>query len=78
MRKQDLYYSPDFLTASILFYHGYALENLDKSNPKKIVFCFLKNKKTDRMLEKFHKGELKVEPCKLANIQRELKRRMFS
>ena len=78
MKKQNLHTSPDFLTASILSYYGHTLEALDKNNPGRILFCFLKNETTDETLELFHKGELKVEPKKLAYIQRNLKNRMFS
>ncbi|MBT7992334.1 hypothetical protein HN569_00610 [bacterium] len=74
----DSLQTSDFLTASILHYHGHTLEALDKNNPEKIIFHFLRNEKTDNVLESFHKGELSVEPQKMAGIQKHLKSRLFT
>ena len=78
MKDKENICTSDFLTASILIYFKHELRELDKNNPSRILFCFIKNETTNKTLELFHKGELKVEPKKLAYIQRNLKNRMFS
>ena len=78
LSNQNVYKTRDFLTASILFYYKHTLIVLDKSNPDKIVFSFDKGEKTDQLLNLFYQEKLLVEPRKLSDIQRNLKRRMFT
>ncbi len=78
MKDKERVYTSDFLTATIFLYFKEELKELNKKDPSRIIFCFLKNETTDKTLELLHKGKLKVEPKKLAYIQRSLKNRMFS
>lgn len=56
----------------------YPLEAIDRQNPRKAQFIFKRNAKLDELIEKYWKGELKVEPQAYFNALRIIKARLYS
>ena len=77
-KEEKLFRTNCFFTASVLSYFGSVLEGIERTNPDRLILCFLRNEMMDEVLDKLHKNQLSVEPQKFANIQKNLKARMFS
>jgi len=75
--KKD-YKTTDLLTCSVLIYFDHILVNIDKTNPSRCKFVVKKMTNTDRVLEDFHKEDLRVEPKKFNSIQRTIKSRLYN
>jgi hypothetical protein len=74
--ESPFYQTPDFLLSSILLHFHQHLEGIDRSNPKRLQFCFLRSEALKEILEKFHKKEIRVEPKAFHATQKDLKSRM--
>ncbi len=56
--KDNIYKTSDLaLAAAISLF--YPIKSMNKENPKKVVFIFLKDRNFDLYIERFYKGELK-------------------
>ena len=56
----------------------YPIQSMDKSNPKKVVFIFCKDRDFDIYVERFYKGELPVDAQKYFQNLKSLKNRIYN
>lgn len=68
----------DLGLASVLLSLGFALVELDKGNPRKVRFVFLRTEKIDAAIGKYWSNELKINAQTLLNSQKALKNRIYS
>ena len=79
MRKDESRYTTPVSDLSLtvtLLLHGFNLENMDSSNPSRVVFNFTVQNNIHEVIASYWKGELSVEPKSFCNLQRELKARI--
>lgn len=78
IKIKDCFRTPEFPLAVCLLHFGFPVETFDKdaNNPTKLTFVFLRNEELEKVVEKFWKKELVIEPTAFYNISRELKSRM--
>lgn len=78
MNNKLLLQTSDLLICTVLLYFDHTLEKIDHSNGHRCLFFIEKNTNTSRLIEKFYKGQLKVEPKKFQSISREIKSRIYN
>jgi hypothetical protein len=75
--NMQTYLTSDFPVAVTLLTKGFKLDTLDRSDPQRIVFHFMRNKGLDDVLELYWKGEMQVEPQQFYLNQKLLKNRIL-
>ena len=74
--ENDIFKSSDLsLVAAISLF--YPISSIDKSNPKKVIFIFKKDKDFDLVIQKYWRGELKSEVQKYFQNLKTLKNRIY-
>lgn len=76
LNENDFYRTTDLALATAI-YLFYPLETIEKQNPRKAQFTFKHKKGLDELIEKYWKGELKVEPQAYFNALRIIKARLY-
>lgn len=66
-----------FTSATILSL-GFQLEAIDKSNPRKVEFCFPRSPQLDTVIQAYWAKQLQCEPQALFSNLKMLKNRIFS
>jgi len=67
------YQSSDITIASTLFYHGFIPRIISDQDNRRVLFHFQQDKKLTDLLDRYWKGEVRVEPRKYSFCVRELK-----
>lgn len=76
LKENSFYKTADLaLAAAIFLFHP--IESVNKQNPRKAEFQFVKSQKLDKLIESYWKGELKVEPQAYFNALRVIKARLY-
>jgi hypothetical protein len=78
IKNSDNYASADLNVASTLVALGYKLIDLDRTNPKRILFCFKRDTAIEKIVEGYWTDNLALSPQKLFDTQRQLKNRIYS
>lgn len=78
MKKPQNTYSTDNLQlAAFLLAEGCHLIDLDKTNPRRVVFIFQDSPQRTNLERKFSAFETKIEPHKYFSAIKELKQRLY-
>ena len=75
--KTELYRTSDLALATTLSLF-LPLNGLDRSNPRRIQFLFVKTIKLEALVQRYWEGTLKVEPQKFFNQLKIIKARLYS
>ncbi|MGW8185003.1 MAG: hypothetical protein ACWGHO_02735 [Candidatus Moraniibacteriota bacterium] len=78
INERDLVKYSDFLICSVLMYFEHTLETVDRTDASRCIFIINRKNTTEKILEKFHKGLLLVEPKRFQAIQKEIKSRLYN
>ncbi len=80
IKKEPAQYfkTSDLLITSYLIYSGYTLEQIDRANKSKAVFCVLRDKNIDQIIEDYWQKKLLVEPIAFFNTIKEIKSRLYN
>lgn len=73
----DYYSTSDLSLASAISLY-YPLDVIDKTNPRKALFLFKRDKSLDQFIEVYWRGELKVNPISYFNELKIIKSRLYS
>lgn len=76
IKNSELYSTADLTTAVTLSLF-FPIEAIDKANPKKAVFFFKRQEGLDRVLERYWRRELSVEPQAFAAQLKTIKTRLY-
>ena len=76
LQEKDFYKTADLALTAVVFLF-YPLEAINKQNPRKAQFLFKQDADLDELIEKYWKGELKVEPQAYFNALRVIKARLY-
>ena len=78
LKINDYFRTPEFPLAVCLLHFGFSIEAFDRDpkTPSKLTFVFKRSEELEKLVEKFWKKELRIEPTSFYNISRELKSRM--
>ena len=68
----------DFGLAAALVALGFQIYSTDKSNPRRVVFCFQSSDNLSVLVEKFWNNELTVDAREYFESQKMLKSRIYS
>ena len=75
---ETVYKTSDLPLAATLLTLGCRLEKLDRSNPRRIQFCFLNDKNIEELADTFWSGSLSVEPQAFCTQMKILKNRLYN
>lgn len=78
MKPEHLYSTYDLGLASALVSEGFELLEMDKSNLKKVAFCFSKTNKLEKIINDYWLGRLFVDARTIFENQKMLKNRIYS
>lgn len=68
----------DIFLSSALITLGFKIDLLDKNNPQKVEFCFLREKGLDKAIQAYWGMELQLEPQAFSASLKNLKSRIYS
>ena len=74
---ENIYTTSDLALAATLNLY-YPVRSVKRTNSNKVEFIFKKNKKLDLIIERFWRGELKVDALSYFNSLRTLKNRIYN
>ena len=81
MNQQKLnannYYSTSDLALATALSLFYALETIDRTNPRKAQFLFKRDENLNQLIENFWRGQLKVNPIVYFNQLKMIKARLY-
>ncbi len=69
--------TPDTNLAATLLTLGYYVDGIDNSNPKKVIFYFVKTPQLVEHIQLYWKDKLEVNPRDLALARREILSRIY-
>lgn len=75
--KSNIYTTSDLPLASTITLF-YKVMDIDRSNPKKVIFRFEKDKNFDILIERYWRGDLAVNPQELFSRLKILKNRIYN
>lgn len=75
--SDNAFYKSSDLCLSAVISMDYPIEDLDRTNPGKIVFIFRRNTKIDKLVQAFWGRELNVEPRAYFDAIKSLKSRLY-
>ncbi len=78
LNERDFFKTADLSLASSLRYYGYIVEAIDRQNPKKVEFLFIRDNDLDKIIHQFWSRLLTVEPVAYFGFIKELKNRLYS
>jgi hypothetical protein len=76
-QQKNIYKTSDLALAATLSIF-FQIQSMDNSNPKRVMFIFQKDKNFDLYLERYWRGELKVDPQKYFQHLKILKNRIYN
>ncbi|NMC51524.1 hypothetical protein GYA54_02210 [Candidatus Kuenenbacteria bacterium] len=78
LNENDFFRHQDICLIATLCSYGYAVDAIDKQNPKKVVFIVKRDEKIDEITQQYWTNELLVEPKAFFNYLKELKTRIYN
>jgi len=75
--KNNIFKTSDLALAAVILLY-YPIQSINKSNPKRVIFIFTKDKNFDLYIERFYRGELSVNPFKYFQNLKLLKNRIYN
>jgi hypothetical protein len=76
LKENDFYRTSDLALATTISLF-YPIEAIDKQNPQKAYFVFKREEGLDELIEKYWKGELRIEPKTFFSQLRVIKARLY-
>lgn len=76
LQNSDTYYSTSYLDLAVTLSFYYILEDIDKSNPKEVVFLFKNSTELVELVAAFWRRETSFEPISFADQRKNLLRRI--
>lgn len=77
LKLKDYYCTSDLALATAISL-WYPIDAIDRQNPHKATFLFMRDEKLDELLEAYWKRELRVEPQTYFNQLKAIKARLYS
>jgi len=75
--KNNIYKTSDLSLATVLSLY-YSVQAVDKSDPKRVIFIFVRDKNFDLYIERFYRGTLRVDPQEYFQHLKSLKNRIYN
>lgn len=72
----NIYYQTSDLALATVISLYYPIDSIDRQNPQKIQFNFIRNQELDQLIENYWHGELKINPQVYFNQLKTLKSRI--
>ena len=72
LKESDSYKTTDLVQCCCLIYFNHLLEAIDRFDTSRCVFLIKREEQTDRLIEDFHKGLIRVEPKRFCAIRRDI------
>jgi hypothetical protein len=77
LNENDYFSTSDLSLATVIYYFGGKIEVVDRSNPGRAVFIFLRSDDLDRLIQDFWSKSLLIEPQTYFSGLKELKTRLY-
>ena len=77
MNENEFFESSDLALASALYCLGAKLDTVDRTNPRRAVFVFQREKGLDALVQAFWARTLMVDAMGYFTAQRQLKQRLY-
>ena len=75
--SSDTYVTSDLALATTISLQ-FPIQNIDRSNPRKAVFVFLRSTELEDLVEGYFRNELKISPQTFFNQLRDIKSRLYA
>ena len=76
LREEDFFSTADLSLASAIFLF-HPLEAVDSQNPRRAEFLFKRSQELDELIEKYWRGELRIDPRAYFDALRSIKARLY-
>ena len=75
--SSDTYVTSDLALATTISLQ-FPIQDIDRSNPRKAVFVFLRSPELEDLVESYFRNELKISPQTFFNQLRDIKSRLYA
>jgi hypothetical protein len=75
--SSDTYVTSDLALATTISLQ-FPIQDIDRSNPRKAVFVFLRSTELEDLVEGYFRNELKISPQTFFNQLRDIKSRLYA
>ena len=75
--SSDTYITSDLALATTISLQ-FPIQDIDRSNPRKAVFVFLRSTELENLVEGYFRNELKISPQTFFNQLRDIKSRLYA
>jgi|APSaa5957512622_1039677.scaffolds.fasta_scaffold249692_1 hypothetical protein len=75
--NDSIYQTSDYLLITTLLYFGFETTNINRANPKRIVFEFNKTKELENRIQELWDNKLKVNPMEFTQKQNLIKQMIY-
>jgi len=75
--NSDTYITSDLALATTISLQ-FPIQDIDRSNPRKAVFVFLRSSELEDLVEGYFRNELKISPQTFFNQLRDIKSRLYA
>ena len=75
--NSDTYITSDLALATTISLQ-FPIQDIDRSNPRKAVFVFLRSPELEVLVESYFRNELKISPQTFFNQLRDIKSRLYA
>jgi len=76
-QTSDTYVTSDLALATTISLQ-FPIQDIDRSNPRKAVFVFLRSPELEELVEDYFRNELKISPQTFFNQLRDIKSRLYA
>ncbi len=76
--KSNLYFETHDLALAVIISLFFPVNQINKENPRKVIFIFVKNSKLENVITRYWNKELRVEPRQYFDQLKVLKARIYS
>lgn len=77
-QSTQTYKTNDLALCAALYVCGYPIEEIDRENPSRAIFCIPRNEYLDDIVRLFLTHELRVDPLAYFNAIKEIKTRLYN
>jgi hypothetical protein len=78
MNTDEFYRTTDICLATVCCYFGCKIELVEKANPARAYFVFIKNEKIEKVIKNYFNHELQVDPAGFFSLLKEVKTRLYN
>ena len=77
LKESEVFLTQELSLSAALLAWGFSLDSIDKTNPNKVTFIFIRNSELDQAIQTYWDNSGQISPKSYFNALREVKSRIY-